>query len=505
MGLVLNTSKCGSYSRTDGEDEDNAPFLPQIREGYKYLGLIQLERDTTQNCDNIEEKILRETEKIFRSDLTIPQKVHLFNTSTIPSAIYVFGNIFPEEKRSTTLKKCRDLDKHIRKILTIENHKGRTTSNAHIYLPTSRGGMALKSIELETEIQLVRRGIYLKSRSDLPETRKRYEELKVAGWRNPISDHDFVMNKYKCPTLDYQQENIGQNCKIVKEHIYKKYQEELEAEWTRDMHYGRVILKEEKIIEFPAYTSPLMDHWRFSLLHSAAEEQIHGLGGTAGRSRKCRRCNTTTETAYHVSSGCIIGAYTTRHDCVVHWVLKSILLNLNAPQEIMANFPFGKVSFNPTFVIEGRKVVVRAGGNIYTEKRIHHNKPDILVRFTNPEVIFIFEIAVAHVQNIRTQEKIKRTRYTVNGVESIDHRNHETVGRDLNLVAELESQYHCPVHLGIFVVGCYGEILRTEEHKNFASLLTQIGLTNFETRLINKCSYSVAVSTTNILLKHLSI
>ncbi|XP_044750658.1 uncharacterized protein LOC123310992 [Coccinella septempunctata] len=505
IGLVLNTTKCGRYCRVDDEDDHNAPFLPQIREGYKYLGLEQLERDSARNYDTTEEKILKETEKIFRSPLTVPQKVHLFNTATVPSAIYVLGNIYPDEKRSTTLKKCRDLDKAIRKILTIENHKGRTTSNAHVYLPIIRGGMGLKNIELETEIQLARRGIYLKSHADLAGTRKKYEELKAAGWRNPISDHDFVMKKYRCPTINYQQENLKQNCKIVKEHICQTFQQELENEWSQDMHYGKVVLKEKKIIEFPAYTSPLMDHWRFSLLHSAAEEQLHGLGGTAGRSKKCRRCNTASETAYHVSSGCIIGAYTTRHDYIVHWILKHILLKQNAPQEILANFPFGKATCNPTFETGGRKIIVRAGGSIYTEK-IHHNKPDIMVRFTNPDVIYIFEIAVAHVQNIRTQEKIKKVRYSVNGAVHIDHTNCETAGRDLNLIGELESQYHCPVHLGIFVVGCYGEVLNTEEHKNFLKLLAQVGLTNFEIRsLINKCSYSVAVSTTNILLKHLSI
>lgn len=453
----------------------------------------------------MEEHVLKTTEKIFKSKLTVPQKVHLFNTTAVPSALYVLGNIYPDEKRSTTLKKCRDLDKSIRKILTIENIRGRTTSNAHVYLPGGKGGMAMRSIELEVEIQIVRRGIYLMSHEELKETRKSYEDLKAAGWRNPLTDYDYVMRKYSCPEIELTQDKIAENCKVVKECIYKKYEEELEAEWSRDMHYGKVVLKESKNIEFPAYSSPIMDDWRFSMLHSAAEEQLHGLGATACRSKKCRRCGSANETAYHVSSGCIINSYTTRHDHVVHWVLKTILLNLEVPADILASFPFGKVSFNPTFRSRGREVVVRAGGKILTEKRLHHNKPDLMIRFENPNTIYLFEIAVAHLQNIRTQEKIKKTRYSANSVEKVDHTNFETVGRDLNLVSELESQYKCPVHLGIFVVGCYGEIILTEEHNNFKRLLREIGLTNFEiATLINKCSYSVAVSTTNILMKHMN-
>lgn len=35
---------------------DQAPFLPQIRDGYKYLGLEQLEQDSLVNFKKIEEK-----------------------------------------------------------------------------------------------------------------------------------------------------------------------------------------------------------------------------------------------------------------------------------------------------------------------------------------------------------------------------------------------------------------------------------------------------------------
>lgn len=57
VGLTLNVKKCGLYSREqhlssgDGEEsggegdpeEDANQFLPAVREGYKYLGLHQLE------------------------------------------------------------------------------------------------------------------------------------------------------------------------------------------------------------------------------------------------------------------------------------------------------------------------------------------------------------------------------------------------------------------------------------------------------------------------------
>ncbi|XP_044750696.1 uncharacterized protein LOC123311016 [Coccinella septempunctata] len=204
LGLVLNENKCGFYSGgrqvQDGEDEEPS-FLPEVRRGYKYLGLEQLERDTKNNFETIEEKIKQLTSKICKSQLTTGQKAKLFNSTVVSSAIYVMGNIYPDEKRASTLKRCRDLDKEVRKILVETNLKGRTTSNAHIYIPASIGGMGLWSIELEAEIQYIRRGIYIKSHPEMKETMKMYEKLQQAGWRNPLGDHDAILGKYGCPNI----------------------------------------------------------------------------------------------------------------------------------------------------------------------------------------------------------------------------------------------------------------------------------------------------------------
>lgn len=71
--LSVNLAKCRIYCRNGIEQqEDDAPFLPEIKEGYKYLGLDQLERDT--------------------ENLTT-QNFELFNSTIIPAIIYVMLNI----------------------------------------------------------------------------------------------------------------------------------------------------------------------------------------------------------------------------------------------------------------------------------------------------------------------------------------------------------------------------------------------------------------------------
>ena len=70
VGLSLNLRKCGTYSSTYEEkqvdEEMDIPFLPVIRDGYKYLGLYQLDRDTPLNFDRLIEWNTMRTTDILR-------------------------------------------------------------------------------------------------------------------------------------------------------------------------------------------------------------------------------------------------------------------------------------------------------------------------------------------------------------------------------------------------------------------------------------------------------
>ena len=80
VGLTLNRGKCGLYSRATlpAEDNDLAPFLPEVREGYKYLGLDQLKRNNLENYESIEAKIEDKLELILKSDFTTDHKFYFF-------------------------------------------------------------------------------------------------------------------------------------------------------------------------------------------------------------------------------------------------------------------------------------------------------------------------------------------------------------------------------------------------------------------------------------------
>lgn len=71
-----------------------------------------------------EEKAQAGLRRILESALTTGQKIHLINTNIIPAVVYVTANIAPDEKRATTIKRCRDLDTKICSMLVDHKVKG---------------------------------------------------------------------------------------------------------------------------------------------------------------------------------------------------------------------------------------------------------------------------------------------------------------------------------------------------------------------------------------------
>lgn len=58
------------------------------------------------------------------------------------------------------------------------------------------GGLGLTSIEEVTEISYAKKGIYLLKHKNLEKCRERYQVLQKAGWRNPLTDMEWVLKKY---------------------------------------------------------------------------------------------------------------------------------------------------------------------------------------------------------------------------------------------------------------------------------------------------------------------
>lgn len=60
--------------------QDDSVSLPEVRDGYKYLGITQLERDAGFNEVAVEDRVLKELETIMDSNLAVPNRMFNFLT-----------------------------------------------------------------------------------------------------------------------------------------------------------------------------------------------------------------------------------------------------------------------------------------------------------------------------------------------------------------------------------------------------------------------------------------
>ncbi|CAB0030724.1 unnamed protein product [Trichogramma brassicae] len=136
-------------------------------------------------------------------------------------------------------------------------------------------------------------------------------------------------------------------------------------------------------------------------------------------------------------------------------------LGLSLTSKLLFVLRFGNAALVAEYSWGDRKIKIKAGSKIQMQPELFHNRPDVVIIATNPEVVYVFEVAVSHLHNIELQEKIKEVRYGKNSTLHITERNVDSVPRDLNISEALARMYKAPVKLAIMVVGALGEIMET--------------------------------------------
>uniref|UniRef100_A0AC35UEC5 Reverse transcriptase domain-containing protein n=1 Tax=Rhabditophanes sp. KR3021 TaxID=114890 RepID=A0AC35UEC5_9BILA len=514
LGLKLNRRKCGHFARNrveaegNGDGDEESQFLPEVKRGYKYLGIIQLERDDAEgNFEKMSAKYLERTQTILESCLTINQKRRLYNTAVIPAGIYVTGNLFPEERVASTLLRCRRIDLEVRKMAVVHNIKTRPTANARFYLPNKYGGLAFRSLEVETCIQYIRRYVYLMSKDEVKEAKRIYMAMDKKGWRNPISDFKHVAKKYGLTDLKLEKKkdiDFRAVCKDLIEEVKKADLEAKKDDWSKAMTYPKLVLSLEDTISFPAMKSVNLDSSKLSLINASAEEQVFFKGKKmstgVGTDGKCRFGCGVDETNYHVTSACRRSALITRHDMVVWNILKLLRRKFGPPEKgPPKSLQVGQAALDEDYA----NFKIRAGAPMLMDKKIKSNKPDIVIFRKEPKLAVVLEVSIPALKNYNLQKDIKLTKYTKNSVLDINMDNVRTVTRDQNFCEILEATHHCRALFCPVIIGTYGEFLESE-NAGLYKIFGELGVTEKEVeRLKETLCLSVITSTTRMILKHL--
>ena len=341
---------------------------------------------------------------------------------------------------------------------------------------------------------------------DLADVLKKYKTLKNKGYRTPIGDLEHSAEILELQLIDYNNSPHPLS-KFIKNAIEKDktlHQEQLLKNWAKSCHYGRLVKKYYPKIQFPALKQPQLEDWTWTMIRNCVEEQVHGFITNPLFRKRCRRGCNKEETTYHVTSACIDNEYTVRHDFVVFWILKYIMYNTEAPEITHSQLNYEKASIVATYNWKSRQLDLRAGTKIITNNVCYHNRPDIFIKLSNPDVIYLLEVSISHLQNMETQERIKYTRYAVNSKIQVTNQNLEQITRDFNIVEHLRDKYKCPVKLGIVVIGAHGEILETKNFQEVKNIFCELNINNKKQKILyNKGSVSAATSTAKIVIKRL--
>ena len=505
LGLELNLRKCATFS--SDADDNNECEIPRLEDCYRYLGLYQTERDTIHNITDVSRRAIEKAEEILQSGLTTRQKQELYNSTVVPTAVYVTGNLYPEEGVRSTLVRCREIDMAIRKLAVMHQIKTTTTSNQRFYLPRSVGGLAFRNIEVETAIQYVRRYWYLQTHPEMEETKTIYERLHEKGRRTPIGDYQHIRKKYKIGNHHGPDTPTQDICRREIEDIRTTDYDERCRDWAKSMNYPKLVLKYRDRISFPATGSAFLGSRKLSLINAAAEEQITALRPSQSYAEHlCRFGCGVNETAYHVSTSCRQHSYTSRHDNTAYWLLREILTATGAPADIVRQLQFGKATITVDYRGTSADVSIRAGVPITTAGNIKHNKPDIMVRLSGDrDAVYVFEVAVSHLQNVEVQERIKNYRYARNSMIDINNENVENTPRGLNLIEDLRQTYNCKCSLGVFVVGCYGEVVDSDAMRRVQSMMESLGSSEGAFKeVLRRAAYSCLTQTSCTLVRHIN-
>ena len=129
----------------------------------------------------------------------------------------------------------------------------------------------------------------------------------------------------------------------------------------------------------------------------------------------CRACKQHHETIHHIISACPVLAttkYIERHDNVCRY----IHLRLAEKYNLLTEYP-PWYRYSPEPLLENDTVKILWNFPIQTDRRINHNKPDILVFGKKEREISIIDIAVPNDSNISQKRNEKITKYADLAVE----------------------------------------------------------------------------------------
>ena len=383
--MSFGLEKCAVLEMRRGRQVDSSGInLPDDQhigeigeEGYKYLGILQLDQNlNTKMKVKITSEYIRRVKKLCRSKLNGGNLIGGINTWAVGVVRYSAGMV------DWTMEEMASMDRRTRKILAMNGCLHTRSNVARLYLPRKKGVRRLIGIEecvrkerkslygylresTEWMLQAAMKEKVIVEEENLQDYERRIKEEKVKSWKEKALHGEFVQ----------------QTTDVAGEESWR---------WLRN----GFLKKETEGLILAAQEQALRTN---SIKHSIDKTSETPL---------CRLCGESTETVWHIVSGCkklAQNEYRKRHDKValrVHW-------------EVCRKYGIECTEkwydHQPLPIVENGEVRVTWDMTIYTDKVLKHNRPDITLVHKDTQKWTLIDIAVQADQNIIRRWKSTRS------------------------------------------------------------------------------------------------
>ncbi|XP_044762004.1 uncharacterized protein LOC123319205 [Coccinella septempunctata] len=349
---------------------------------YKYLGIQQTyEIKQQENKKAAETELIRRTRKIVNSQLSAKNKINAINIWAIPTFTYTAGIL------NWSKTDLENLDRRIRTTLTQQGMLHPNSAIERLYLPRKEGGRGLSSLEhtcLKEEKKLTQ---YFE-KNNLPLHQWIAAQRRIASTSRNIQEEDpaeKLRNKWKSKALHGRFFNSLQQPEVdmTTSNTY------LKQGYLFPQTEGTLQAIQDQVVPTRTYLKHIL------------QQQVE--------TTKCRLCNSAEETVQHLTSGCTTIAntkYLTRHDNMGKVVHQLICLQ----KELIPHFTPHHV-YAPQTLKENEQFKIYWDLTIITDRRVVHNRPDMVIFDKVNKTAIIIDFAVPQDQNLTKTYTEKMTKY----------------------------------------------------------------------------------------------
>ena len=420
-----------------------------LRDQYKYLGMLQSnEIDKKGMRSKFRTEYFERVKKILKSALNSKNTIQALNTYAVPSLSYGFAVL------DWSITELQEIDRQTRNVLR-QHHMLHLNSDVdRIYISRKQGGRGLINITDLYKNQIINYSRYLKS-----STEQLVILVSTSQTGKGAKSIHFKAQTYLTElNIDQEQSNQLNNQQLKSRVKTTRNNKKLETVKSKPMH-GQFF----NSLDQPHIDKTTSLSWlRSSTLKRATESTICAIQENAITTKytkkhihktsnddTCRACKSKPETIHHVISGCPVLAptkYTQRHDNVCRY----IHLLLAEKHEFVQPNAVKWHQYDPEPILENDTVKILWNFPVQTDRRVTHNKPDIITVNKRSREIQLIDIAIPLDSNIAQKRNEKITKYVDLSIEVKQLWNAEKV-RTIPIV-----------------IGALGSI-----HENFEKLITE--------------------------------